>query len=108
MPCCTVGTALHRMPRSPSTVRVTRVGATTWRASPTSSGSSSTTECTSVVAPPTSTTATSPVTSASSSTPVSTTSGVGPVTIRVNASDADRCLPPITCRRNASRIAPRA
>ena len=48
------------MPRSPSTVRVTGVVATTSRERFASSGSSSTTECTSVVAPPTSTTTTSP------------------------------------------------
>ncbi len=60
----TVVTADQRMPRSPSTVRVTGVLATTSRARPSSvsavSGSISTTECTSVVAPPTSTTTTSP------------------------------------------------
>ena len=72
-------------PRSPSTVRVTGVGATTSRASSAVSGSSSTTECTSVVAPPTSTTTTSPVAVASSSTPVRTTSGVAPRTMAVKS-----------------------
>ena len=74
-----VVTADHRMPRSPSTVRVTRVVATTSRLRPASSGSSSTTLCTSVVAPPTSTTTVSPATSARSSTPVRTTSGRRPL-----------------------------
>ena len=96
------------MPRSPSTVRVTRVVATTSRLSPASSGSSSTTLCTSVVAPPTSTTTVSPATSARSSTPVRTTSGVAPCTIARKSSRLLRCLPPITWDRNSSRIAVRA
>src|SRR6478735_9852 len=103
------------MPRSPSTVRLTGTVATTSRARPASSGSISTTECTSVVAPPTSTTTTSPAPGcassrprASSSTAVSTTSGVAPRTMAVKSPRFDRCLPPITCRRNISRIAARA
>ena len=111
----TVEVADHRMPRSPSTVRVTGVVATTSRERVASSGSSSTTECTSVVAPPTSTTTTSPAPGwsastprASSSTPVSTTSGVAPVTMAVKSARLLRCLPPITWDRNISRIAPRA
>ena len=96
------------MPRSPSTVRVTRVVATTSRLSPASSGSSSTTLCTSVVAPPTSTTTVSPATSARSSTPVRTTSGVAPCTIARKSSRLLRCFPPITWERNSSRIAVRA
>ena len=114
-PSSTVGTALQRIPRSPSTVRLTGRVATTSRASPASSGSVSTTECTSVVAPPTSTTTTSPAPGcsasrpwASSSTAVSTTSGVAPRTIAVKSARFERCLPPITCRRNVSRIAARA
>ena len=58
-PASQVLTALQRMPRSPSTVRVTGVVATTSRERPASSGSRRTTECTSVVAPPMSTTTTS-------------------------------------------------
>ena len=58
-PASQVLTALQRIPRSPSTVRVTGVVATTSRESPASSGSRRTTECTSVVAPPMSTTTTS-------------------------------------------------
>ena len=88
----TVGTALHRMPRSPSTVRLTGTVATTSRPARRSSGSTSTTECTSVVAPPTSTTTTSPAPGcsaprpdASSSTAVSTMSGVAPCTIAVKS-----------------------
>ena len=96
------------MPRSPSTVRVTGVGATTSRASSACSGSTSTTECTSVVAPPTSTTTTSPTAVASSSTPVSTTSGVAPLTMLVKSARLLRCLPPMTWERNTSRIALRA
>ena len=96
------------MPRSPSTVRVTRVVATTSRLSPESSGSSSTTLWTSVVAPPTSTTTVSPAASARSSTPVRTTSGVAPCTMARKSSRALRCLPPITWERNSSRIAVRA
>ena len=73
-------TALQRIPRSPSTVRVTGVVATTSRERPASSGSSRTTEWTSVVAPPMSTTTTSsPDSAASTSTPVSTRSGVAPL-----------------------------
>ena len=114
-PSATVVTALQRIPRSPSTVRVTGTLATTWRASPASSGSISTTECTSVVAPPMSTTTTSPAPArsssrpcASSSTAVSTTSGVAPRTIAVKSARGDRCLPPMTWRRNISRMAARA
>ncbi len=107
-PAATTGTALHRMPRSPSTVRVTGCVATTSRPRFASSGSSSITECTSVVAPPMSTTATSPCNPASTSTPRSTTSGVAARTIRAKAGSRDRFLPPITCARNISRIAARA
>ncbi len=103
------------MPRSPSTVRLTGTVATTSRARPDSSGSTSTTECTSVVAPPTSTTTTSPAPgcsgpspAAASSTAVSTTSGVAPLTIAVKSVRAERCLPPMTWLRNISRIAARA
>ena len=84
-PSSTVGTALQRMPRSPSTVRLTGTVAITSRPSSAASGSSSTTECTSVVAPPTSTTTTSPAPGrsasrppASSSTAVSTSRGSRP------------------------------
>ena len=99
-----VQTADQRIPRSPSTVRVTGLPATTSRARPSasiepSSGSTSTTECTSVVAPPTSTTTTSPDTGtgivdarASSSTPASTTSGVAPRTIAVKSAPRAQVL----------------
>ena len=60
-PSSTVGTALQRIPRSPSTVRLTGDGGDhlAGRARR-PRGRRSTTECTSVVAPPTSTTTTSP------------------------------------------------
>ena len=92
-------TARQRIPRSPSTVRVTGVARPPRAPAPASSGSSSTTECTSVVAPPTSTTTTSPSAAsgpASTSTPVSTTSGVAPGPSRAKSARALRCLPPIT------------
>ena len=108
MPAATTGTAFQRIPRSPSTVRVTGWVATTSRPRFASSGSSSITECTSVVAPPTSTTATSPCSAASTSTPRSTTSGVAARTRRAKSGSRDRFFPPITWARNISRIAARA
>ncbi len=67
------------------------------------------------MAPPTSTTTTSPTPGrsapspeASSSTAVSTRSGVAPWTIAAKAGLVERCLPPITWRRNIARIAARA
>ncbi len=66
-----------------------------------------------MVAPPTSTTSTAPAsapscderTATSRATPVSTASGVTARTSRRNRGPRDRPLPPITCRRNAARIA---
>ena len=99
-PASTVDGADQRMPRSPSTVRVHRVIATTSRAQ---AGvlrvERRPREWTSVVAPPTSTTTTSPAPGrsssrprASSSTPVSTTSGVAPRTIAVKSAPRDEVL----------------
>src|SRR4029079_9463853 len=97
------------MPSSPSTWRVPGVVAPTSRPSVASSGSRSTTEWTSVVAPPTSTTTTSRASvRASPSPPGSTKSGVGPRTIAAKSARELRCLPPITWARNISRIAARA
>ncbi len=68
-------------------------------------------EQTSVVAPPTSTTSTSPTWSASTPTPARTASGVAARTrwakVRVQRPEESR-LPPITWRRNTSRMAARA
>ena len=105
----TTPSAVHRMPRSASTVRACQRVPTTSRWSVASSPCGVMTEYTSVVAPPTSTTRTSPpTTSASTSTPRSTASGVGARTSSAKPRPRDRPLPPMTCARNASRIAARA
>ena len=109
----TVEVADQRMPRSPSTVRVTGVVATTSRERSPPRGRARPPSARRwwrrprrrprrrrrpVLLEP----------RASSSTPVSTTSGVAPVTIAVKSARLLRCLPPITWDRNISRIAARA
>ncbi|RAO45901.1 Glycoprotein gp2 [Micromonospora noduli] len=97
------------MPRSPSTVRARHRLPATSRPGPVARSSGVSTEYTSVVAPPTSTTARSPPrVSASTSTPVSTASGVAARTNRANRAPRDSRLPPMTWRRNTARIAARA